>query len=156
MRLSELGDAELRAYINRLADIPFDDLALQAEGLEGDWVERCELLLDLPEEERQELSYGRFDTIPLGFRHVLLVVDDLLVVAQAERLAGDRTRAFDPEIGDFLIRRRDSARFEVVGFSIEGTGVEIRGIDQPVTIYLLKDQLLTDFEPEPEPDSDFR
>ena len=37
MRLAELGDSELRAYINRLEDISFDDLAPQAKGLEGDW-----------------------------------------------------------------------------------------------------------------------
>lgn len=151
MRLSELGDSELRAYINRLEDIAFDDLAPQAKGIEGDLVERCELELELPEEEPKELVYGQFDSIPHGFRHVLLVVDDLLLVAQSERLAGERVRAFEPELGDFVVRRRDSARFEVVGFSIEGTGVEIRGIDQPVTIYILKDQLLTEFEPDPDP-----
>ncbi len=48
MRLAELGRSELEAYVARLDEIEFDDLASSSPGLEGDWVEDCRLVLDLP------------------------------------------------------------------------------------------------------------
>jgi hypothetical protein len=148
MKLAELGHRELEAYVRRFDDIRFDDLAPSSPGLDGDWVERCKLVLDLPEAESRVFEYGRYDSVPHGLRLALLIVDDLLAeVARSGSDEGVGIREFDLEIGDLLVRRRDGARFEVLGFTAEGTGVELQGLDQPTTILMLKDEVLLEFDP---------
>jgi hypothetical protein len=147
MRLVELGRAELEAYVNRFAEIPFDDMAPQLEGLEGDLVESCRLELAVPGHEHRAFIYEQFDTLSLGLRHALLVVDDLFLEFETAREIASRPRAYEPEIGDVLVRRLDGARFEVRGFSVEGSGIELEGLEQPVTLFILKDSLLDEFDP---------
>lgn len=147
MRLAELGRSELEAYLARLGEIEFDDLAPRSPGLEGAWVEDCRLELDLPDRERQTFRYGPYDSIPLGWKHVLLIVGDLLEELETSRLADDRVRDYEPEPGDTLVRRSDGARYEVLGFTLEGTGVELQGLDEPLTVFILLDHLLEQFEP---------
>lgn len=147
MRLAELGDNELQAYLNRLSDIRFDDLAPQSSGLEGDWVESCRIELAVPGAHRRVFEYAKFDTVSLGLKHVLLLVEDLLAEFHSVREAAARPRGYEPELGDIVVRRRDGARFEVLGFTLEGTGVELEGIDQPITVYILKDSILDEYDP---------
>jgi len=147
MRLAELGQAEFQAYLRRFQEILFDDLAPSSSGLTGDWVETCELTLELPGAEVMRFEYGRFDSLSHGLRLVVLVVDDLLV--EMERYGPEgrvRTRELELKIGDRLVRRRDGSRFEVLGFTMEGTGVELLGFDQPITIIMLEDQVQMEFD----------
>ena len=148
MRLVELGETELGAYLRRFEEIRFDDLAPSSSGLEGDWVESCRLTLALPDMEMQEFQYGRYDSVPHGLKLALLVVDDLLLEMERSGPRGlARARAMEIEIGDLLVRRRDGARFEVLGFTMEGSGVELQGIDQPITIIMLEDEVQLEFDP---------
>lgn len=147
MRLAELGRSELDAYVARLDEIEFDDLASSSPGLEGDWVEDCRLVLDLPGGERRLFEYGPYDSIPLGWKHVLLIVDDLLEELETSRLADGRVRGYAPEPGDILLRRSDGARYEVLGMTLEGSGVELQGLDEPMTVFIQLDHLLEQFEP---------
>lgn len=147
MRLAELGQVEYDAYLRRFAEIRFEDLAPASSGLEGEWVETCRLELELPGAELQAFDYGRFDSVPHGLRLVLLVVDDLLLEIERRGPGGAaRERELDLEVGDRLVRRRDGALFEVLGFTMEGTGVELQGIDQPVTVIMLEDQVQLEFD----------
>lgn len=154
MRLAELGRSELEAYVARLREIEFDDLASSSPGLEGDWVEDCLLVLELPGEERRRFEYGPYDSIPLGWKHVLLIVDDLLEELETSRRADDRVRDYDPLPGDILVRRSDGARYEVLGRTLEGSGVELQGLDEPMTVFILLDHLLEQFEPAEEVGAD--
>jgi hypothetical protein len=138
---------ERDAYVARLSAIEFDDMAPQLRGLEGDLVESCTLELELPGTETRRFDWEQFDTLPHGLRHVLLVVDDLLVEFETARELDLRPRGYEPELGDILVRRIDGASFEIRGFSVEGTGVELEGIEQPVTVFLLLDNLLDEFDP---------
>lgn len=147
MRLTELGRQELEAYARRLEEIGFDDLAPSSPGPEGDWVERCRVDLDLPAGPVRSIDYGRYDTIPLGWKQVLLVVDDLLEEFDSSREASARVHDYEPAPGDILVRRRDGARYEVLGKTLEGTGVELEGLDEPITIFILLDHLLDEFDP---------
>lgn len=147
MRLAELGQSEFDAFRRRLEEIRFDDLAPRSPGMGGEWVERCTLDLELPGLDRRSFEYGPYDTHSLGLRHMLLIVDDLLLELEAARPGGSRERAFRFDVGDLLVRRRDGARFEVLGFTVEGTGVELQGIDQPVTLFVLKQDVQLEFDP---------
>lgn len=147
LRLAELGTSELEAYVARLAAIAFDDLAPQSRGLEGDLVESCRIELALPEASERVWEFDKFDTLPLGLEHVLLVLDDLLAEVEGVRQTQARARGYTPQIGDIVVRRRDGARFEVLGFTLEGTGVELEGIDQPITVFILEDDILDEYDP---------
>ena len=147
MRLAELGASELEAYVNRLAAVRFDDLAPHSQGLEGEWVESCRLELALPGHETKRFEYGRFDTLPHHLKHILLVLDDLQAEVEEARETTARARGYTPEIGDIVVRRRDGARFEVRGFTLEGSGVELQGIDQPLTVFILEDEILDEYDP---------
>ncbi len=86
--------------------------------------------------------------MPHGLQQVLLIVDDLLLeVGRQGADAGAPIRALELRVGDEVVRRRDGARFTVLGFTMEGTGVELQGIDQPITIILLKDDVRLEFDP---------
>jgi hypothetical protein len=79
------------------------------------------------------------------------VVDDLLV--EVERYGPEeasRVREFDLTIGDRLVRRRDGAHFEVLGFTMEGNGVELQGIDLPITVIIRLDEVQREFAPDEE------
>ncbi len=150
MRLVELGNSETEAYVARLSEIAFDDLAPQSRGLQGDLVESCRVEIDLPRDEPRVFTYDAFDSLTLGLRHVLLVIDDLIAEFQTVSDVEARARGYDPEIGDILVRRSDGARFEVLGFTMEGTGVELEGIDQPITVFVREDQILDEYDPQGE------
>lgn len=152
MRLAELGRAELEAYVARLRKISFDDLPPGSAGLEGEWVERCRLELRLAGEEPRVLAYGPYDSLPLAWKHVQLLVDDLLEEIRARPEADERVRRYEPEVGDILVRRSDGARYEVLGFTLEGNGVELLGLEEPLPIYILGDHLLDAFDPPTKPD----
>ena len=94
MRLVELGDVELRAYQNRLRDIRFDDLAPHSSGMEGSLVERCKVEVAPPESETLLFEYGQFDTIPLGLKHVLLLIEDLVVEFESVREAREASESW--------------------------------------------------------------
>jgi hypothetical protein len=51
---------------------------------------------------------------------------------------------YRPRRGDVL-RRVDETLFEVVGFTSDGKGVELQGVDQPLTLYLAPEDLHTLF-----------
>ncbi|HXU46194.1 MAG TPA: hypothetical protein VN783_11760, partial [Thermoanaerobaculia bacterium] len=47
---------------------------------------------------------------------------------------------YAPAPGDRL-RRADGVLFEIHGFTDDGKGIELRGVEQPLTIYLRKEDL---------------
>jgi hypothetical protein len=147
MRLAELGPVEFEAFLARLGELRFDDLAPGSTGMGGDWVESCRLELALPYRDRLTFDYGPYDTVSLGLRHILLIFDDLLL--EIERVGPDapRVRGFEVKVRDRLIRRRDGEEFEVISFTLEGIGIELQGINQPVTIFVAKSEVQIDFDP---------
>jgi hypothetical protein len=149
MRLAELGPVEFEAYLARLGELRFDDLAHESSGMGGDWVESCRLELALPYRDKETFEYGPYDTVSPGLRQILLIFDDLML--EIERVGPDapRARGFEVKVRDRLTRRRDGARFEVISFTLEGNGVELQGLDQPVTIYVVKSEIQLEFDPDP-------
>lgn len=140
--LHELGDLELDAFLARL-----DDSRVETEEdystVEGAWVERCSLQLDLDQRGRESFQFGRYDTISLDLRRALSValelgnlVDQSLPPEGTPRLPRD----YQPRVGDVL-RRIDGRRFRVVGFTWDGLGIELSGIEDPLTMYLPKADL---------------
>lgn len=141
MRLAELGRDEIEAYVRRLNEVDLRESGGgPPAGVSGEWVERCELTLASGEGEPRRFRYGRFDTHDLALASLLRIVDELAATA-AERVIGSTLPGdYLPRLGDVLARP-DGVEFEVVGFTVTGDGVELRGVLDPLTIYVASSDL---------------
>lgn len=153
MYLAELGREEVEAYRRRFGLVDLAETPARGpSGVSGEWVERCELIF-APELELRIRSddpalrsfrYGTLDTHDLGFASLLRIVDELEALAAGRASANDLPSGYTPRFGDILARA-DGVEFEVVGFTVVGDGVELRGLISPLTIYISKADLPTQF-----------
>lgn len=135
MTLAELPYDVLRDYVNRLEEI---DLSETESGIpEGElqWIGRCEIELGRGEEEPKIFQFGRYESLSLALSRVNTIVDELVVEADERIPKGRLPRDYQPRAGDVLVRA-DGSRFKVIGYTADKNGIELQGIDQPLTIYV--------------------
>ncbi|MES1211440.1 MAG: hypothetical protein ABUL63_03800, partial [Acidobacteriota bacterium] len=100
MGLAEMGPEEYQAFVERLKGENLTEIDRLPAGVEGEWVERCMLALDLPGQTPRVFHFGRYDTLPLPLSRLLLVSQDLAskvtTLEGAERLPDD----YEPRIHD--------------------------------------------------------
>jgi hypothetical protein len=144
MGLAELGPEELQGTLRRLGEEDLSEASHLLPGVVGDWIEKCDLVLALPGRQRQKFFYGRYDTLPLGLFHVQRVAEELAakvaVLGDAEQLPA----RYEPRLGDVL-KRTDGNRFRVVNFTSDRKGVELDGLDQPLHLVVLREQMRMEF-----------
>ncbi len=145
--LGEMGPDELDIYLDRLRVIDLSKVREEGlgAGVRGDWVERCELLLEFPRYLPRRFEFGRRDTLPLDLSRVLHIVEELedrVIQHKVER--SGLPANYQPEIGDQL-RRRDGHIFEIRARTVDGRGFEMRGLHQPVTLYVDAGDLVGEF-----------
>ena len=135
MGLAELDAQELAGALARLAGEDLSEVRRLPSGVEGTWVERCILELALPDVPSRSFRFGRYDTLPLPLSRVLRVVEDL--AAEVKDLHGptELPAGYLPEPGDVL-RRADGQLFEIYAFTTDNKGLELWGVDQPLTLYV--------------------
>jgi hypothetical protein len=141
MDLGELGPDALEGVLARIEGEDLSEAPAAYPDVEGDWVERC--VLELPLRAGKGPSTFRFSgysSLPLELSRVVSVAKELGEVAEGERGIG-LPRDYEPSPGDVLRRKEDDARFRVVAFTIDGKGVELEGLDVPLTLYLPPDAL---------------
>lgn len=141
--LTELDVAELEGFVNRLREI---DLSREKplRGLEGDWIERCQLVVELPGTTRVDLVVNRYQAQSLTLSTVLRLVDD--VAAKVTSLT-DREQLpvnYEPKLGDVL-RRFDGVLYRVRGFTADKKAIELQGVKSPLTIFIARDALRREF-----------
>lgn len=144
MGLAELGPDEMDGALRRLAAEDLSETDEQARGPEGDWIERCELKLALPGKPARSFRYGRYDSLSLPLSRVLRVVSDLAAKVQVMEGAEHLPEGYEPRVGDVL-KRVDGQLFEVFEFTTDKKGVECHGVDEPVTLYVLREELRKEF-----------
>jgi hypothetical protein len=144
MGLAELGPEELQGVLRRLAEADLSDTAHLPQGVAGDWVERCDLVLELPGRQRRKLSFGRYDTLPLSLLQVRRIAEELSGKVAALRDAEELPEHYEPRLGDVL-KRFDGNRYRVVNFTSDRRGVELDGIEQPLHLLVLKEQMRMEF-----------
>jgi hypothetical protein len=144
MGLAELRPEELSGALARLAQENLSEIDRLPGGVEGEWVERCELALALAGRPVRSFRFGRYDTLPLPLSRVLRVVED--VAAKVGDVKGKEhlPEGYDPHPGDVL-KRTDGQLFEVVSFTADDKGVELWGVDQPLTLYVLRVEMAREF-----------
>lgn len=144
MGLAELGPDEVAGALRRLAEEDLSQVEERARGPEGDWVEGCALSLALPDKPPRTFRYGRYDALALPLSRVLRVVDDLAAKVVVMEGAEHLPEGYEPHPGDVL-KRVDGQLFEVFEFTVDHKGLEMRGVNQPLVLYVLIEQLRQEF-----------
>lgn len=144
MDLLELGPGETEAYTTRLSRADLSDVDLPPAGPDEGWMDACRLSLDLPGERQVAFTYGQLDALPLALSPLVSIVEELDVRARADEQGRSLGDSYVPRPGDVLLRR-DGRLYEVVGPTSDGLGLELTGVDQPVTVYMLADAVREEF-----------
>jgi hypothetical protein len=147
MALGELGPDELASFVAEAAAIDLAESDSDESGLVGPAVERCTVAMTLPGRPLWARRFGRFDTLAPSLARLVGLVDGL--AARAEQTSPLRegpglAPGYQARPGDVLARN-DGVLFEVVADTADGRGVELRGIDQPLTVYVAKGQIGREF-----------
>lgn len=146
MWLHELSEDQLDAYVARLAADSRAESEASYSTVEGEWIERCRLAIDLPDRPPESYDFGPHDTHSLELEHALAVARELIELFDPDDPAEGELRLphdYRPRLGDRLLRA-DGEWFVVNGLS-PGGGLELQGVDQPVTLYLRAEELSRSF-----------
>ncbi|MEZ5331345.1 MAG: hypothetical protein R2991_04690 [Thermoanaerobaculia bacterium] len=144
MQLLELGPGEPEAYLNRLGQADLSEVDLPPAGPDEGWIDACELAMELPGQERVSFRYGQLDALPLALSPLVAIVDELAVRVSSNERGRGLGDSYVPRPGDVLLRK-DGRLYEVVGPTSDGLGLELTGVEQPVTVYMLADAVRDEF-----------
>lgn len=144
MVLRELSPAELSGYLNRLREEDLSETESSARSAGGEWVDRCELTLDLGDRPMRRFSFGRYDSVSLALSRVVGITDEIIAWAEEEVVVADFPEDYEPRPGDIL-KRRDGTLFKVIALTSDKRGVELWGVEQPLVIYVLREEVVGEF-----------
>ncbi len=146
MYLGELSPEELQGYLRRFGKENLRESEETTDlSIGGAWIEECRLELHLPGQPSRNMDFRRYDSLSLGTAQVVRIARELLEkVDRNDSLEPAFPPEYIPARGDVL-ERLDGYKFKVVRYTYQGGGVELEGIDQPVTIYINKDNLRAEF-----------
>ena len=144
MQLAELGAEELTALRGRLEALDFTEVDPNLPEHELEWTERCTLELKLEERSAQSFRYGGFDSLPLSLSQVDAIADELVAEVAARAPVGQLPKNYVPRSGDIL-ERADGATFRVIGYTSDKRGVELQGVDIPLTLFIAPQDLRGEF-----------
>lgn len=144
--LHTLDPDRLESFLVRLrqADRPERYTDPSVRGLGGRWVERCRLEVTLPGEERLRMSFARYDSLSLSVGALVRIAEDVLREVREAAPESALPPDYEPRTGDVL-KRRDGQRFRVVRRTGDETGLELEGLDQPLTLYVPLGALRNEF-----------
>ena len=144
MGLAELSPEELTGALNRLQGEDLSEARNLHKGIDGPFIEQCELHLLLPDRKPEVYHFGRYDALPLNLSRVLRVAEDL--AAKVDDLKGveELPVSYVPREYDVL-KRRDGQRYRIIRFTADNNGVELQGIDQPIFLIVLKEEIRKEF-----------
>jgi hypothetical protein len=145
MGLAELAPDKLEGFVNRLAAEDLSEAKSPDKGPEGAWIERCELRLQIPGKDLQTFQLGQYDRLPLSLSHVVRIAQELEKKVPVVKERDDLPAGYEPRRGDVLKHVGDGNRFRIMGFTSDGKGIELEGIDQPIELYVPRDQIRKKF-----------
>ncbi len=144
MGLAELGPDDLDDVLHRLGELELPDSMGLPQGVMGDWIEKCDLVVELPGKTRRKFFFGRHDTLPLGLSRVVHLAEELGAKVATTNTSEHLPEGYQPKMDDVL-KRTDGHQFRVVNFTSDKKGVELDGIDQPLHLIVLKEQMRLEF-----------
>jgi hypothetical protein len=140
LQLSELGRDVLDAYVRRLRAESLDDGLAPPSSVDGPWTETCALTLEVPAGPVGSVEFSGFDSLSLALSRVVTIARELMVVARTNKNLLGLDRDYQPVAGDILLHR-DGGRYRVNTLTSDGRGVELMGLDEPLTLYVALEAL---------------
>lgn len=137
MRLGELDPDRLEGFRHRLDQVNLDGVNGEQRmdsPVTGHWVEKCALSV-LRKKTVHHFHFNRYDTLPVAVEQLNFIAKDLAAQVPVEGGGRHLPVGYKPRMGDVL-ERVDGHRFEVVGFTSDGKGIELEGETDPITLYL--------------------
>lgn len=144
MVLHELDRARTARFLERLAAMELDDTPSPPNAPTGEWTEQCHLELEPPGHEPLRFDYERYATGSLALEGLRRLIEDLYDELAGARRSAEIPASYRPAVGDRL-ERADGELFEVVAFTLDGKGVELVGVDQPITLFVERDRIREQF-----------
>lgn len=138
MFLTELGPEGLSAQLRVLRDIydqrEIESVDLSNLALGGDWVGQCTIRLELPDRPVSEVAFGKLEIPPLQVSRWIHVAERLAELTRALDSPERLPKGYQPKVGD-LLRDAEGKRFEVIGLTSDGVGVELEDKQAPLRIF---------------------
>lgn len=144
MGLAELSPEELTGALNRLKAEDLSESHNMSKGVDGMWIEHCELRLQIPGEPLEVFRYGRYDPLTLNLSRVIQVIKDLEAKVEDLRGVEELPADYEPREQDVL-KRRDGVSYRVIRFTPDNKTVELQGVTEPVYLFVLKEQMRMEF-----------
>jgi hypothetical protein len=149
MYLGQLDPEMLDFYLDRLAREDLSEVKDRPGGMEGtlvgEWVDQCSLKVHLPGRTPRYFTFSQYDSLPLTLSRVITILKELpTYVAEEDGLSPRIPHGYAGRVGDIL-EHKDGNRFEVRGFTTDGGGLELKGIETPVTLFIALDDLRAEF-----------
>jgi hypothetical protein len=147
MWLLELAPEDRDGYLARLRGDNREEAERDSRTVSGEWVARCRLSIHLPGKYPEEYEVGRFDSLSLGLQRAVALGEELIDRVDTSAPPEGTTRlpvGYRPEVGDEL-RRPDGSWFRVDGYTADGSGVELSGIEEPLVLYIATANLGLEF-----------
>lgn len=155
MHLAEIGPDELAETLELLGrrDATDDqsDLSVWGRALDGPFIEDCSLSLELEDREEERWEFSKYDTPPLRVAWLLRLAEDLARLTEPERPEQELSPDYEPVPGH-LLRNAAGQLFRVTGFTTDLEGIELQAVDQPVVVYVSRENLVKHFFPAAELD----
>ena len=145
MGLTELGPDDLQGYLNRLAGEDLSESRSPEQGVEGAWIERCDLRLHLDGQSLKTYRFGHYDPLPLNLSRVVQITQELVEKVAVTKEKDELPADYQPEIGDLLKRAGDGALFRIIAFTGDSKGVELQGVELPLEMYMPKEEVRNQF-----------
>jgi len=140
MSLLELPPPELETYVRQLGELDWSETERAEEAPSGEWTEICRLEISLEGRPTIGIRYDRYSTGSLALDGARRLVNNLIEKAQRDAETLEIPSTYKPMVGDRLMRN-DGLVFEIVGFTSDGHGVELDGVELPLTIYVEKSRM---------------
>jgi hypothetical protein len=144
MELLELGTGETEAYVTLLLRADLDQVDLPPAGPDAGWIDACVLSMELPDQAPVSFRYGQLDALPLALSPLVSIVEELDLRASSNQEGRSLGDSYTPRPGDVLLRK-DGRLYEVVGPTSDGMGLELTGVEQPMTVYVLAEAIREEF-----------
>jgi len=144
MQLAELAPDVREGYLRRLQQESLGGDLAPPPGVDGLWTEQCVLTLDVPDGPAGTASVGAFDSMSLPLSRLVTIARELVALARVQTYVAGIPTGYVPREGDVLIHH-DGSRYLIQGWTSDGRGIEVVGLDQPLTIYVAVEELSQQF-----------
>lgn len=136
--LAELGPEALDANLVFFTEI-YDDREVQSvefsdRPIEGRFVERCTIRLELPDRPPLVVEFGKMEIPPLQVSRWIHAAERLAELTRPMDSPERLPDGYQPQVGD-LLRDADGKLFEVIGLTSDKVGVEVEDKQAPLRIF---------------------